>query len=149
MAPEGLHVFQSGAVISPLWEPAAYVSTLPPEAVHEPVAISPREREPIEFYTERGFFLEHDTALTRVHAHRLQMEPEVCDHSAVSAQIARAQWIVHQSRWPHFRALPLAISSLDATRGDRAVVARDGLLEHHVRGHLKGKRDAVARLAPP
>lgn len=114
VAPEGLHVFQSGAVISPPGAPAAYVSTLPPAAVHELVAISRREGEPIELYTERGFYLERNTELTRVHAHHLEMEPEVRDLSEVDALIARAQWIVHESRWPHFRDLTMAIGGLDA-----------------------------------
>lgn len=90
------------------------MSTLPPEAVHELVAISRCEREPIELYTERACFLEHHTALTLVHAHYLEMVPQVRDLSVVAALIARAQWIVHLSRWPHFRTLTLAIGGLDA-----------------------------------
>lgn len=114
VAPEGLHVFQSGAVISLPGAPAAYVSTLPAVAVRELVAISRRESEPIELYTERGFFLERNTELTRVHAHHLEMEPEVRDLMQIDALIARAQWVVHESRWPHFRELTLAIGGLDA-----------------------------------
>ncbi len=114
VAPEGLHVFQSGAVISLPGTAAAYVSTLPAGAVRELVVISRREAEPIEFYTERGFFLERNTELTRVHAHHLEMEPEVRDLMQIDALIARAQWVVHESRWPHFRELTLAIGGLDA-----------------------------------
>lgn len=114
VAPEGLHVFQSGAVISLPETAAAYVSTLPAAAVHELIAISRRENEPIELYTERGFFLERNTELTRVHAHHLEMEPEVHDLTQIDALIARAQWVVHESRWPHFRELTLAIGGLDA-----------------------------------
>lgn len=113
VAPEGLHVFHSGAVISPPGSPAAYVSTLPKAAVHELVAISRREGEPIEFYTETEFYLERNTELTEVHAHHLEMQPEIRDLTEIEDRVVRAQWIVHEGRWAHFRELTAAIPGLD------------------------------------
>jgi len=47
VAPGGLHIFQSGAVASQA-----------SEALCQLVEISHREGQPLEAYTERGFFLE-------------------------------------------------------------------------------------------
>jgi hypothetical protein len=113
-APGGLHVFQSGAVVSPPGAPAVFTRPLPAAAVRALVAISRREGEPIELYGERRFFLERHTTLTRVHAEHLEMEAEIGDPLAVTEPIVRAQWVVHERDWPRFREITLGLGGLDA-----------------------------------
>ncbi|WIG60035.1 MAG: hypothetical protein OJF49_002783 [Ktedonobacterales bacterium] len=105
VAPAGLHIFHGGAVVSLPGQPAAYCSMLPRDAFHALVAVSRREGQPLEAYTERGYFLEWETALIRVHARHLEMEPEVCDLLEIATPVVRAQWVVDEQDWPHFRAL--------------------------------------------
>ncbi|MFN8588781.1 MAG: HAD family hydrolase [Candidatus Eisenbacteria bacterium] len=112
VAPDGLHIFQSGAVVSRPGGPAAHASTLPPEAFRALVETSRREREPLEAFTPDGFYLESHTELLRVHAHHLELQPVVTDLLALTEPVVRAQWVVDESRWPHFRALTEALPGL-------------------------------------
>lgn len=112
VAPEGLHVFQSGAVVSRADGPPAHASTLPPESFRGLIAASRREREPLEAFTPTGFYLESQTELLRVHAHHLELQPEVIDLTTLTEPVVRAQWVVDESRWPHFRALTEALPGL-------------------------------------
>lgn len=104
VAPDGLHIFQSGAVVSAPGAPPAYASALPDESFRALVQMSRREREPLEAFTPDGFFLESHTELLRVHAHHLELQPVVTDLLALEGPIVRAQWVVDEARWPHFRA---------------------------------------------
>ncbi len=114
IAPEGLHVFQSGAVVSRPGQPAEYASRLPEASCRALVEMSRREDEPIELYSETRFFLERHTELTRVHAEHLEMEAEIVDPANLPEPAVRAQWVVHESRWPHFRALVESLGDVDA-----------------------------------
>ncbi|MER3555565.1 MAG: hypothetical protein C4331_14815 [Meiothermus sp.] len=58
VAPGGLHIFQSGAVVSRPGERTSQATEPPREALCQLVEISHREGHPLEAYTERGFFLE-------------------------------------------------------------------------------------------
>jgi Cof subfamily protein (haloacid dehalogenase superfamily) len=113
VSPDGLHIFQSGAVISRPGAPAERARRLTPESYRALVAISRREREPLEVYSETRFFLERHTPLTRVHAHHLEMEPELVEPDAIPEPAVRAQWVVPERDWPRFRELTLAIPDLE------------------------------------
>lgn len=112
--PDGLHVFQSGAVVAPADGAAVYASRLPAEAFRAMVERSRREREPLEAYGERSFLLEWHTALTRVHAEHLELQPELVDLLARAEPVVRAQWVVHEDDWPRWRDWTLALGGLDA-----------------------------------
>jgi len=112
VAPEGLHIFQSGAVVSPASGPPAHASLLPRESFRALVEMSRREGEPLEAFSPGGFFLESHTELLRVHAHHLELEPVVTDLLMLEEPIVRAQWVVHESRWPHFRALTETLADI-------------------------------------
>lgn len=117
VAPEGFHIFQSGAVVTQPDRPAAYASTLPVESFRQLVAISRREGEPVEAFSEAGFFVEATTPLNLLHAEHLAMEPVIGDLLDVldsGATLVRAQWVVDESRWEHFRALTEPLADLEA-----------------------------------
>lgn len=104
-APEALHIFQSGAVVMRPDAPPAYAAELPRASFEALVAISRREREPIEAYSADRFFIEWHTPLTRVHEEHLGMSAEITDLLAIDAPLVRAQWVVSGQDWPRFRAL--------------------------------------------
>lgn len=114
VSPEGFHVFQSGAVVSRPDSPAEYARVLPAPAVEALLAISRREREPLELYSERRFFLEFHSPLTRVHERHLGLEAEIADLGRLPEPVVRAQWVVDERDWPRFRALTAAIGGVDA-----------------------------------
>lgn len=103
-APEGLHVFQSGAVISAPGRPAVFTSRLPEAAYLALVAHSRAEGQPLEVYGERRFFLERHDALTRVHEAFLELAAEPADLLALPEPPVRAQWVAGPDAWPRLRA---------------------------------------------
>jgi Cof subfamily protein (haloacid dehalogenase superfamily) len=107
-----LHIFQSGAVVSRADAPAVRASVLPEDAYRALVGISRREGEPLEVYTEHGFYLERESELTRVHARALDFAPEIHDLLTLPSPPVRAQWVVDGKDWPKFRDLTLAVPGL-------------------------------------
>ena len=110
----GYHVFQNGAVVSRPGRPAEYVSALPEDTFRAMVAVSRREGQPLEAYSETRFFLERHDALTRVHERNLEMTAEMADFDALPEPVVRAQWVVEEARWPHYRDLTLALGGVEA-----------------------------------
>ena len=113
VSPDGFHIFQNGAVVSRPGQPAEYTSLLPPASYRALVAMSRREDEPLEVYSERRFFLERHSELTRVHVRFLELEPEIVDLDALPEPALRAQWVVDESRWPHFRDLTATLGDVE------------------------------------
>ncbi len=113
VAPDGFHIFQNGAVVSRPGRPAEYASLLPPASFRALVAIARREGEALEAYSERRFFLERESELTRVHARHLELEPEIVDLDALPEPVVRAQWVVEDARWPRLRELTLALGDVE------------------------------------
>jgi Cof subfamily protein (haloacid dehalogenase superfamily) len=113
VSPAGFHIFQNGAVVSRPGEPAGYTSVLPPGSFRALVAMSRQEREPLEAYSERRFFLERHNALTRVHETHLEMTAEIVDLDALPEPALRAQWVIERERWPRFRELTLALGDVE------------------------------------
>ena len=82
LAPTGLHVYESGAVVLALeedpHEPPArpfHVEALPEEAAREAVRLARRLALPLEGYTaDGGFFVEGDSPLLEAHQRLLGVE---------------------------------------------------------------------------
>jgi Cof subfamily protein (haloacid dehalogenase superfamily) len=111
--PDGLHVFQNGAVVSRPGEPAEYASRLPEAPLRALVAISRRERVPLEAYSETRFFIEFHDALTRVHERHLGMPAEVVSFDQLPERIVRAQWVISERDWPRYRDWTLALGDVE------------------------------------
>lgn len=115
VAPDGLHIFQNGAVVSRPDEPALYASTLPAGTFRQLVAISRREGQPLEVNTERGLFLEAETPLTRLHAAHLEMEPVTGDLLEIRGPVVSVVWVVQERGWPHLQNLTSQVAGLDVS----------------------------------
>lgn len=115
VAPDGLHIFQSGAVVARPGRRAAFSSTLPKEAFRELVTLARRAQHPLEAYTENGFFLEREIDLTRVHARYLETVPVVSDLLALAEPVVSAVWVGPEQDWPHFRSLVRRIVGLEVS----------------------------------
>lgn len=115
--PDGLHAFQTGAVVSKPGARAVRTRTLPRSALEALVEISRREGRPLEAYGERRYFVERADDLTRAHSAVLGWEPEVVDLLAIDEPIVRAQWVMRDAEWPRFRALTEAIAGLSIHTG--------------------------------
>jgi Cof subfamily protein (haloacid dehalogenase superfamily) len=113
VAPEGLHVFQNGAVVSRPGQPAEFASRLPARVFAALTAVSRRERVPLEAYSETRFFLERHDALTRLHERHLGLEAELADFDALPEPLVRAQWVVSERDWPRYREWTLALGDVD------------------------------------
>lgn len=112
VAPDGLHIFQSGAVVSAPGAPAVLAQALPDASFRALVEISRREREPLEAFGERSFHLERESDLTRVHAEHLEMTPVITDLLALAEPVVRAQWVVPEREWPRYRDWTLALGDV-------------------------------------
>jgi Cof subfamily protein (haloacid dehalogenase superfamily) len=110
---DGLHVFHSGAVITKPDAPAAYISDLPRDAYDALVQIARREGATLEVYLENTYHLEVETELTRVHSQHLEMVPIVSDLATLEGHIVRAQWVVHESEWPHLLELTQRLPGIE------------------------------------
>lgn len=109
---DGLHIFQSGAVISAPGAPALFAQALPQRSFRELVAISRREREPLEAFGERRFHLEFESDRTRLHAEHLGIAPVIADLLSLGERLVRAQWVVTEEQWPRYREWTLALGDL-------------------------------------
>ncbi|GAA6755856.1 HAD family hydrolase [Thermus sp. 2.9] len=97
--PEGLHVFESGAVVLSLTqdphEPGArpfFVAPLPEEAAKEVVRLARRLSLPLEGYTaDGGFFVEGDSPLLEAHQRLLGLEAEGADLLRLQSPLVRLQ----------------------------------------------------------
>jgi Cof subfamily protein (haloacid dehalogenase superfamily) len=105
VSPKELHVFHSGAVITTPDGPAAYTSELPRKVYETLVQLARDENATLEVYLENTYYLEDETDLTRVHSEHLEMEPIITDLANLEGHIVRAQWVVHESRWPRLLKL--------------------------------------------
>ncbi len=113
VSPDGLHVFHSGAVITTPGGPAAYTSDLPRDTYKTLVQLARDEKATLEVYLENTYYLEDETDLTRVHSQHLEMEPIVTDLAKLDGHIVRAQWVVHESRWPRLLDLTKRFSGIE------------------------------------
>ena len=99
LAPTGLHVYESGAVVLALeedpHEPPArpfHVEALPEEAAREAVRLARRLALPLEGYTaDGGFFVEGDSPLLEAHQRLLGVEAEGADLLRLSSPLVRLQ----------------------------------------------------------
>ncbi|GAA6762275.1 MULTISPECIES: HAD family hydrolase [Thermus] len=97
--PEGLHVFESGAVVLSLsqdpHEPQArpfFVAALPEEAAKKAVRLARRLSLPLEGYTaDGGFFVEGDSPLLEAHQRLLGVEAEGADLLGLTSPLVRLQ----------------------------------------------------------
>ena len=113
VSPNGLHVFHSGAVITTPNGPAAYTSDLPRDVYATLVQSARDEKATLEVYLENTYYLEDETDLTRIHSQHLEMEPVITDLANLDGHIVRAQWVVHENRWPHLLELTQRLPGIE------------------------------------
>ena len=113
VSPHDLHVFHSGAVITTLTGPAAYTSDLPRDVYTTLVQMARDEKATLEVYLENTYYLEDETDLTRVHSQHLELKPIVTDLANLDGHVVRAQWVVHESRWPHLLELTQRLPGIE------------------------------------
>jgi Cof subfamily protein (haloacid dehalogenase superfamily) len=109
----GLHVFHSGAVITTPNGPAACTSDLPRGVYTNLVQLARNEQATLEVYLENTYYLELESELTRVHSQHLEMAPIVTDLAKLEGHIVRAQWVVHESRWPQLLELTQRLPGIE------------------------------------
>src|SRR5262249_41182918 len=114
VAPNGLHIFQSGAIVSRPGEPAVYRSALTRPSFLALVELSRREKVPLEAYGERSFYLGRQNDLTRVHSSKLGFPPDVRDLLTIEEAVVRAQWVIPERDWPRFRALAASVPDIES-----------------------------------
>jgi len=110
--PEGLHVFQSGAVVKRASGEVARAWRLPQTPYHRAVDLSRREALALEAYTaDDGFFAERDAAVLDAHAELVGVYPKKRDLHAVyfAGEVVRAQFVVPEEVWPGVRGEVLAL----------------------------------------
>jgi Cof subfamily protein (haloacid dehalogenase superfamily) len=113
ISPHDLHVFHSGAVITPPDGPAAYTSDLPRLAYNDLVALSRRESEVLEVYAEGAYFIERETERSRVHSQHLEMQPSHTDLLGLRGHLVRAQWVVDEETWARLRPKTAALEGIE------------------------------------
>lgn len=113
ISPHDLHVFHSGAVITAPDGPTAYTSDLPRRAYANLVALSRREAQVLEVYTEGAYFLERESERARVHSQHLEMQPGHTDLLGLYGHLVRAQWVVDEETWARLRPLTEELESIE------------------------------------
>jgi len=102
--PEGLHVFESGAVVMHARGDVVTHAPLPGEAVHGLAAVGAREGATLEAYTADARYLvaERDP-LVVAHEALLGFDAEVVPWPP-ALQLVRMQWVVPHAAWPRLEA---------------------------------------------
>lgn len=116
--PDGLHVFESGAVVV---DPAGAVvasAPLPAAAVPEVLALGREHGATLEGYTAGGRYLAHErNDHVRRHEALLAASAEVVASIADAPDLVRVQWVVPRVRWPGLRADAAALDSVVVHEG--------------------------------
>jgi Cof subfamily protein (haloacid dehalogenase superfamily) len=93
--PQGLHIFESGAVVLALSQDAhtpLKVEALPEEAAREAVRLARRLGLPLEGYTaEGGFYVEGESPLLQDHQRLLGLQAEGADLLSLPSPLVRLQ----------------------------------------------------------
>lgn len=93
--PQGLHIFESGAVVLALSQDAhtpLKVEALPEEAAREAVRLARRLGLPLEGYTaEGGFYVEGESPLLQDHQRLLGLQAEGADLLGLPSPLVRLQ----------------------------------------------------------
>ena len=113
ISPNDLHVFQSGAVITTPDGPAVYTSDLPRTAYTDLIAISRREAQVLEVYTESAYFIERESERGKVHSQHLEMTPGRTDLLGLRGHLVRAQWVVDEEHWTRLRPLTEGLEDIE------------------------------------
>lgn len=113
LAPEGLHIFESGAVVLTLTPPPRplLVEPLPEEAALEVQTFARTRGLPLEAYTASGgFYIAEDHPLLKRHQELLGFAARVLPLEEIGEPLARLQILAGPGRWEEVKGLP---SSLD------------------------------------
>jgi Cof subfamily protein (haloacid dehalogenase superfamily) len=113
VSPNGLHVFQNGAVVSDWRGNPAHVSEMEPMSYRKIVEAARSTARPLEVYTPQAFYLERESDLTRRHAELLGHQPETRDLLDIPGPIVRVQWVVPMEELPEVTAATAAIGGLE------------------------------------
>ncbi|MGQ9735094.1 MAG: HAD family hydrolase [Thermaceae bacterium] len=111
LAPQGLHIFESGAVVLSLAHGAPLLlEALPQEAAREITRFARQRGLPLEAYTASGgFYIEGDDPLLDLHQRLLDLSAEVRPLDEIEEPLVRLQILAGPGRWAEVRPLhPLA-----------------------------------------
>ena len=123
LAPEGLHIFESGAVVLALTQdPHAppkrplLVEPLPPEAALEIQALAQKRGLPLEAYTASGgFYIPEDPPLLRLHQRLLGLKAEIRPLEEIEEPLVRLQILAEPGRWEEVKAFSTSAALHTAT----------------------------------
>lgn len=118
--PDGLHVFQGGAVVTALGLPPARARRLPAETLCRLVQLSDALGLDLEVYDEHGYAVQRHTDRTRLHARHLGVEPDIVDFATLRRTPdgpgpTGAVWLVPQESWELARELAGSLPSVRIT----------------------------------
>ncbi len=109
--PQGLHIFESGAVVLAGSGQVARTQALSSEVYQKLLWLSRTHQMPFEVYTAQGgFYRESDHPDLLAHEEMLGFPAEVCDLSGIGGPVVRVQFVVRPS--PDWAAVQAAIQSL-------------------------------------
>lgn len=136
---EGLHIFESGAVIVSGLGEVARVSALPVQAYHRLLELSRAYQIPFEVYTAEGSFY-RETAHPDLMAHQsmLGFAAEVQDLKTIPGQVIRVQFVSRPSAaWQAVRAAVLAMPGVELHEATSPGLPRVGFSSVTVAGVSK------------
>lgn len=123
LAPEGLHIFESGAVVLALTQEAhapparpLLVEPLPEEAALEVQTFARTRGLPLEAYTASGgFYIAEDHPLLKRHQELLGFAARVLPLEEIKEPLVRLQILAGPGRWEEVKGLPSALDLHTAT----------------------------------
>lgn len=103
--PEGLHIFESGAVVVAGDGQVVKSSPLSPKAYRELLALSRKYVIPFEVYTaDGGFFVEHNHPDLEAHQRMLGFTAEVAPLDQLPGEVIRVQYVTPlEGQWQEVR----------------------------------------------
>lgn len=114
LAPDGLHIFESGGMVAPPDGAPALTTTLDMFDLVTIAAASKSLDVPVEFYTSQGIFVAKQTEDGRTHARAIEVEVQEADLAVVAMRtpVIRAHWIARAATLDAVLAVPLLGANL-------------------------------------
>jgi Cof subfamily protein (haloacid dehalogenase superfamily) len=116
--PEGLHIFESGAVVLHPRQGPKRLIDLPEDQVQALVRLAREEGAPLEVYTaDGGYWIETGSSLPDLELHQAMLGVKAEETDLLSLrQVVRLQFVVHEELWSRLRTLmPRELNLHEAT----------------------------------